>query len=185
MERQHGQDPAAEREPALDESPSAPAPGALGTQAKIAIVAVVLLALVAVLALRGLGSPDPAVQPAVPGGAGQPAPGAGPDPVAAYEQALEAGKPIYVLFHSASCPACIEITQASVDVRPDYADSITFVDVTTSDPRSRPLFTEFSFQYIPTLFFLAPDGSVLDQHTGPLSEADLRTRLDALAEDGF
>ncbi len=166
----------------LDESPSAPAPGALSPRAKIAILAVVLLALVAVLALRGVG-PD-AQQPAVPGGVGVAAPGAGPDPVAAWEDALEAGLPIYVLFHSSTCPSCIEITAASVDARPDYADSVTFVDVLTDDPRARPLFSQFQFQYIPTLFFLAPDGSVIDQHTGPLPDAELRARLDALAATG-
>ncbi|MDZ4178001.1 MAG: thioredoxin family protein [Coriobacteriia bacterium] len=157
---------------------SAPAPGALSPRAKIAIIAVVLLALMAALVFRGGGAPS-GVESA--DWAGAPATSQGPDPVAAYADALAAGRPIYVLFHSSSCPSCIEITQYSVDARPDYEGSVTFVDVLTDDPRARPLFSEFNFQYIPTLFFLAPDGSVIEQHTGPLAEEDLRQTLDGLA----
>jgi thioredoxin-like negative regulator of GroEL len=132
----------------------------------------------AALVFRGGGAPS-GVQPV--DGTGAPAKSQGPDPVAAYADALAAGRPIYVLFHSSSCPSCIEITQYSVDARPDYEGSVTFVDVLTDDPRARPLFSEFNFQYIPTLFFLAPDGSVIEQHTGPLAEEDLRQTLDGLA----
>ncbi len=166
--------------PAAEHQTPVPA-GTLSPRAKIAVLGVVVIALVAALALRGTGTPATTPQPAVPGGAGLPAPGSGPDPVAAYEDALEAGLPIYVLFHSATCPSCVEITAASVDARPDYEGSVTFVDVVTDDPRSRPLFSRFNFQFIPTLFFLAPDGSVVDQHTGPLPAEELRARLDALA----
>ncbi|MDH4139654.1 MAG: thioredoxin family protein [Coriobacteriia bacterium] len=104
------------------------------------------------------------------------------DAVADYEAALQAGKPIYVLFHSLSCDPCVEISAVVDDVVPEYAGRVTFVNAITTDSSGQQLASRFSFQYIPTSFFLEPDGDVREAHTGPLSEVELRERLDALVK---
>ncbi len=63
---------------------------------------------------------------------------------------------------------------------PAYLDRIVFVNALTDDPSGQQLASKFSFQYIPTSFFLKPGGAVADSHTGPLSEADMKARLDKL-----
>lgn len=102
------------------------------------------------------------------------------DAIADYEAALEAGKPIYLLFHSLSCDPCIEISAVVDDVLPDYEGSVTFVNAITDDESARQLASSFGFQYIPTSFFIAPDGTIVEQYTGTLTADDMRSKLDAL-----
>jgi len=104
------------------------------------------------------------------------------DAVADYESALAGGKPIFVLFHSLTCEPCIEISQVADVVVPQYEDRVAFVNVITGDPSGQQLARRFSFQYIPTSFFLAPDGAVVESFTGSMDEAEMRSRLDALLE---
>lgn len=53
----------------------------------------------------------------------------------------------------------------------------------TDDASAQQLASQFSFQYIPTSFFVAPDGTVSDSYTGPLSEDEMRARLDRLVAE--
>jgi len=102
------------------------------------------------------------------------------DAVADYEAALKTGKPIYLLFHSLTCDPCVEISGIADRVMPAYADKVVFVNALTDDPSAQGLASRFSFQYIPTSFFLKPDGSVVDSFTGVLTDADMKARLDSL-----
>jgi thioredoxin-like negative regulator of GroEL len=56
-----------------------------------------------------------------------------------------------------------------------------FVNAITDDSAAQQLASKFSFQYIPTSFFIAADGKVADSFTGVTSESDMRARLDRLA----
>jgi thioredoxin-like negative regulator of GroEL len=102
------------------------------------------------------------------------------DAVADYEAALQTGKPVYVMFHSLTCQPCVEISAVADEVMPGYADEVVFVNAITDDDSARELASRFAFQYIPTSFFLAPDGTVVDTHTGTLSEAEMQAFLDRL-----
>ena len=50
----------------------------------------------------------------------------------------------------------------------------------TDDTSGQRLASKFQFQYIPTSFFVASDGTVVDSFTGSMSEADMKARLDKL-----
>lgn len=63
---------------------------------------------------------------------------------------------------------------------PEYGDKIVFVNAITDDASAGQLASRFSFQYIPTSFFVASDGTVVDSFTGSMSETDMRGRLDNL-----
>ena len=63
---------------------------------------------------------------------------------------------------------------------PSYAGEVVFVNAITDDPSAQQLASKFSFQYIPTSFFVAANGTVADSYTGPLTEAEMRARLDKL-----
>lgn len=103
------------------------------------------------------------------------------DASADFETAITSGKPVYLLFHSLSCQPCVEISAVVDKVMPDYEGRIVFVNALTEDSPSQELASKFKFQYIPTSFFMTPDGKVIDSFTGSMSEADMRTRLDKLA----
>lgn len=50
----------------------------------------------------------------------------------------------------------------------------------TDDASAQQLASKFEFRYIPTSFFVAAGGEVVDTYTGALSEAEMRARLDEL-----
>lgn len=103
------------------------------------------------------------------------------DAVEDYEAALASGKPIYVLFHSLTCVPCVEISEVADVVVPEYGNQVFFVNAITDDPSAQQLAANFSFQYIPTSFFLAPGGeTVVDSYVGAMDEAQMRGYLDAL-----
>ena len=102
------------------------------------------------------------------------------DAVADYDAALASGKPVYVLFHSLSCQPCVEISAVADQVIPEYEGEVVFVNAITDDPAGSQLAAKFSFQYIPTSFFLAPDGQVLAEYTGAMDGAMMRGYLDEL-----
>jgi thioredoxin-like negative regulator of GroEL len=54
------------------------------------------------------------------------------------------------------------------------------VNAITGDPTGEQLASQFLFQYIPTSFFLTADGKVVDSYTGPLTESEMRARIDKL-----
>lgn len=59
---------------------------------------------------------------------------------------------------------------------------MVFVNAITDDPSAQNLASKFSFQYIPTSFFISADGTVVGSYTGPLTEDEMRNRLDRLVK---
>lgn len=156
----------------------------------VILVVVVLVALVALIVVKIATQPGDA---SVGGQGASDASGAGAqadagslttthnDAVADYQAALKTGKPIYLLFHSLTCASCVEISATADRVVPAYADKVVFVNAITDDPSGQQLASRFAFQYIPTSFFLRPDGTVVDSFTGVLTDAAMKARLDSLA----
>ncbi len=160
-------------EPAAQEAPDA-TPAAPDTRSRVLIGLAVVVVFAVIIGVRLFDRP--AEQP-VDFGADAPA---AVDPVVAIDEALAAGDPVVVLFSSGGCPPCIEMKEIVSRVMPEYVDTVAYVDAPTGDQRTRPLFQRFQFQFVPTTIFLTPDGAVLEQHTGAMSETDFRARLDAL-----
>lgn len=102
------------------------------------------------------------------------------DAVADYEAALKTGKPIYLLFHSLTCDPCVEISAVVDKVMPGYEGKVVFVNAISDDPSAQQLASKFQFQYIPTSFFITPDGKVADSFTGAMPDTDMKARLDKL-----
>ena len=78
--------------------------------------------------------------------------------------------------------SCTELAAVAAKVLPEYEGRIAYVDAVTTDPPARPIIDRYPTQYIPTSVFVGADGAVVDTVIGPLSETDLRERLDALTE---
>jgi len=150
-----------------------PAP-ALDNRGRILIGLAVAVVFAVIIGVRLLDRP--ADQP-VAGGSDAPA---AVDPVVVFDEALAGDEAVVVLFSSGGCPPCIEMKDVVSRVMPEYAGAVAYVDAPTGDQRTRPLLERFQFQFVPTTIFLNPDGAVFDQHTGAMSEADFRARLDAL-----
>ena len=66
---------------------------------------------------------------------------------------------------------------------PEYRDRVVFVNAITDSAPAQQLASKFSFQYIPTSFFVRSDGTVMDSYTGPLTDTEMRARLDKLVAE--
>ena len=167
---EHGNSTEQQEQQAPSARPARPA------RTAIALVVVAVFAVLLIAKLLDSGSPS---------GAGADVPAGSitsvrNDAPADYEAALQTGKPVYVLFHSTTCAPCVEISAVADEVMSGYADEVVFVNAITDDPAGGELAAQFAFQYIPTSFFLAPDGTVVDTHTGTLTEAEMQAFLDEL-----
>lgn len=163
------------------------APTGASRSRRIIIVAVIAVFVVLALAKAMSAGTIPSTTPdAEQTGTGLPAAGTTitsvhNDAVADFDAAIASGKPIYVLFHSLSCQPCVEISAVADSVIPEYEDDVVFVNAITDDPSGQQLASRFSFQYIPTSFFIAPGGEeVVDSFTGAMDAEKMRGYLDAL-----
>lgn len=98
----------------------------------------------------------------------------------AVEEALHAGKPVFLNFHSNRCIPCIEMEKVIEEVRPDYEGRVVFVVVDVYDPAEMALCDYFQVRVIPTSFFIRTDGTVVDAYEGLLSAPELRDMLNRL-----
>lgn len=175
------------RRKTVTESSDAPSAGRISPG--LVIVLIVAALFVGVLFAKGAStsqgttSAGGAVQPATAPVAGDSPTSNHNDATADYEAALALGKPIYVLFHSLTCDPCVAISAVADDVLPDYEGEVTFVNAISDDASAQQLASKFSFQYIPTSFFLKADGTVVDSFTGEMDETKMRGYLDALVAD--
>lgn len=58
---------------------------------------------------------------------------AGSLPEEEFHRALAAGKPTVVFFHSVTCDPCIEMMNTVGEVYPEFASSVTLIDVNVSE----------------------------------------------------
>jgi thioredoxin-like negative regulator of GroEL len=95
------------------------------------------------------------------------------------QRALEAGQPTLAFFHSLNCIPCKEMTAIVNEVYPEFAASVTLVDVDVYDQRNARLLQTAHIRTIPTLIFFdrAGQGQV---HMGVLEAGQLRQTLTTL-----
>jgi hypothetical protein len=74
----------------------------------------------------------------------------------------------------------VEIAAVAADVMPDYAGRVAMVDALTTDPAAAPVFERYPTQYIPTSIFVNRSGEVVETFVGPLSDDEMRKKLDSL-----
>lgn len=154
------------------------------TRSKNGIVLLVVAIFLGFIVMKlVLDSAAPAATPAAGTATGTSITSVRNDAVADYDAAVASGKPIYVLFHSLTCEPCVEISAVADQVLPDYEGEVVFVNAITDDPSAQQLASQFSFQYIPTSFFISAGGeSVVDSYTGAMDAAAMRAYLDALVQ---
>ncbi|MHB1452170.1 MAG: TlpA family protein disulfide reductase [Coriobacteriia bacterium] len=63
---------------------------------------------------------------------------------------------------------------------PGYEGRVAYVDVLTTDAAAAPVLKRYPTQYIPTSIFVDGTGTVAETFVGPLSEVQMREKLDSL-----
>jgi len=85
-------------------------------------------------------------------------------------------QPILAFFHSNTCDSCLQMVAIVDQVYPEFADSVTLVDVNVYDEQNRTLIDEIGLQFIPTLFFYDTSGK-RNTHIGIMEADQLRKTL--------
>lgn len=98
----------------------------------------------------------------------------------AFERALDDGRPVFLNFGLSYCDNCAEMEKSVQQVMPEYEDEVVYLHVMTDEPAGQELAKRFSFQFVPTSYFIRTDGTVLHSYTGKLDAAGVRQYLDAL-----
>jgi thiol:disulfide interchange protein len=135
---------------------------------KILAIGGIVLLVIAILALKE--KPQTATPAANPN----------QSPQAQLDRALQAGRPTLAFFHSDNCQQCIVMMETVAQVYPEYADSVTLVDINVYDESNQALLSRVGLQYIPTLIFYDHAGEE-QVSVGVMETEQLRQTLAALA----
>jgi thioredoxin-like negative regulator of GroEL len=99
-----------------------------------------------------------------------------------YNTALSSGKPIFVYFHTTTCPSCKAFSPVIEKVMPDYKDKVVFVNAYVDlDSAAWSMATDRGFEYVPTSLFLKAGGGTDTSFVGPMTENELRRKLSTMA----
>lgn len=98
------------------------------------------------------------------------------------KEALGAGKPAMILFHSNTCKSCLEMSETVAKIKNGFSGRVAFVDVLVNDERERRFIERFGVAAIPTSVFIAPDGELLDKVVGTIDKDVLQTKLNSMSE---
>ena len=104
---------------------------------------------------------------------------AGLAPNALLEQALAAGRPVLVFYHSLDCRSCVEMMEVVAEVYPEFEATVDLVDVKVHDASSEAVIRWGGIRYIPTLVFVDRDGG-REVQVGTMTLEALREALGAL-----
>ncbi|GAB4471397.1 MAG: hypothetical protein Kow0088_05080 [Anaerolineales bacterium] len=99
-----------------------------------------------------------------------------------YQQALRAGQPMFVFFHSTDCHSCMVMMERVAEVYPSYAAKVVLVDVIVSEWRNRPLMEQFGLRAIPTMVFIDQAGKATTV-VGPMEAEQLIAVFEALSAE--
>ena len=104
-------------------------------------------------------------------------------PQTQFEAAVQDHRPTLVLFHSLTCIPCKLMEERVNEVRPEFEDRITFVDVNVYDSENRDFIRAAQVRGIPTTVLVDAQGQG-QTIMGAVSEEQLREHLRQLL-DGF
>ena len=100
--------------------------------------------------------------------------------VSEMKNALESKKPIVIAFTAEWCPHCRDYKPVFFDVKKDYEDTVSFINVDVDSKEGSVLSGRFQVNGIPTTAFVRLDGSVLKVQVGEIEKEKLKTIVDDL-----
>lgn len=101
--------------------------------------------------------------------------------VTLIEQAQQQKLPAWLLFHSKTCESCIEMEKIYQTLEPEFKGKVAFINIDVNDPAEEALLKKYSIEYIPTTYFLDPQGQTIFNFVGVIEEDKMRESLNFLA----
>lgn len=104
----------------------------------------------------------------------------------AAAQQIEAGKKqgesMWLLFRSATCPACVEMMKIYNRLKPEYEGKVKFIAIDVDDKENAQLAQDYGITYIPGTFIIDSKGKITYQQIGLIPEEELRAELDKVVK---
>ncbi|QGT98684.1 hypothetical protein SYNTR_0091 [Candidatus Syntrophocurvum alkaliphilum] len=103
-------------------------------------------------------------------------------PQIAIENAVENNKPMWLMFTSDRCPACIEMYDVYEQVKNEYKEDVAFILIDVDNEENYELARDFDIRYIPAIFILDSQGEKLYEQVGYIPVEEMRLQLDKVVE---
>ncbi|MGE5416497.1 MAG: thioredoxin family protein [Acidobacteriota bacterium] len=98
------------------------------------------------------------------------------------QMALDEKRPVWLLFKSATCPACIEQQKTIDQIMPEFKGKIELITVDVNDPENSELVQAYGIRYIPTTYLFNTYGKIFYQQVGAIPPNEIRAKLRSLLE---
>lgn len=106
----------------------------------------------------------------------------GKSPASQIEEAKQKGKPMWILFSSTSCPACVEMKKVFDRIEPEYEGKVRFITVDVDAESNYDLLREYEIKYIPATYIIDDKGEISYHNIGLVPEDTLREELDKVVK---
>jgi len=107
------------------------------------------------------------------------------NPYQAYNEALEADKPMVVEFYADWCGACVMMEPVIMALKEQYAGEVEFIvaDVDLEETGALLEMDRFEAMYIPTFYFINSEGETVSYVSDVLEFEEMQERIDPIIEN--
>lgn len=99
------------------------------------------------------------------------------------QQAFDAGEGVWLIFTSATWPACVELEKLAGPVMLEYQGKVSLVKVDVNNAENQDMLRQYPIQYVPTSFFMDKQGNISFSVVGVLEPDEIRTELNKVVSD--
>ena len=96
--------------------------------------------------------------------------------------AKEAGRPVWLLLHTSTCPPCIEREKIYKEVQPEFEGKVVFLKVNIDDPAETSLIERYRIDFVPKSVFYDKSGEIIETQIGAFPADELRAELKKMLE---
>ncbi|MGR6835215.1 thioredoxin family protein [Syntrophomonas erecta] len=107
----------------------------------------------------------------------------GPDAATLIKEAQENSQPMWVIFRTASCPACVEMKKVFDELRPDYEGKIEFIDVNLDDMQNHRLGRDYHIGMVPQIYVYNQAGEIVYEQVGYVEKQEMINQLNKALEE--
>lgn len=99
------------------------------------------------------------------------------------QQAFDAGQGVWLVFSSATWPACVELEKLAGPVMLEYQGKVSLVKVDVNNAENQDMLRQYPIQYVPTSYFMDKQGNISFSVVGVLEPDEIRAELNKVVSD--
>jgi len=99
-------------------------------------------------------------------------------PLTEFHQAVERGRPIFIMFTKRGCSACMAMYPVVQTLKDEYSDRVAIIVADIGDDQGWELAQKYDFQRVPHFVVIGNRGGE-QTYTGPTTKEHLREMIEA------